>query len=72
MVPVSKVEVKYPGIEVELVGHDGNAFAIMGKVSGALRKEGVPKAEVDEYLAESMSGDYDHLLQTAMRWVTVS
>ena len=53
-------------------GHDGNAYAIMGNVSGALKRAGVPKREVDAYLAESMSGDYDHLLRTAMRWVTVS
>jgi hypothetical protein len=65
------LEVKYPEIEVELVGQDGNAFAIMGRVRAALKGAGVPQAEVDAYTAESTSGDYDHLLQTAMRWVTV-
>lgn len=63
---------KYPEVEVELVGQDGNAFAIMGRVSAALRRAGVPKDEIDQYQAESTSGDYDHLLQTAMRWVTTS
>ena len=65
-------EVKYPEVEVELVGQDGNAFAIMGRVAGALKKAGVPKAEIDEYMRESMSGDYNHLLQTAMKWVSVA
>jgi hypothetical protein len=25
--------------------------------------------EIEEYIAEATSGDYDHLLQTTMRWV---
>ena len=63
---------KYPGIEVELVGHDGNAFAIMGRVRRALRAAGVSKEEVDEFIAECTSADYDHLLQTCVKWVSVS
>jgi len=65
-------EVKYPEVQVELVGQDGNAFAIMGAVSKALRRAGVDKSEIDEYLSECMSGDYDNLLRTAMRWVSVA
>ena len=64
-------EVRYPDIEVQLTGQDGNAFAIMGRVSEALRRAGVPQSEIGEYHEESMSGDYDHLLRTAMKWVTV-
>jgi len=64
-------EIKYPKIEVELVGQDGNAFAIMGAVQKALKRNGVAPAEIEEYLSESMSGDYDNLLRTALRWVTV-
>lgn len=63
---------KYPDIEVELTGNDGNAFFIMGSVSKSLRRAGVPAEEVREYLTESKSGDYDHLLRTAMAWVSVS
>jgi hypothetical protein len=66
------METKYPEVEVQLTGQDGNAFAIMGRVAGALKKAGVPKEEVAEYMKESMSGDYNHLLQTAMRWVSVA
>lgn len=64
--------VKYPNVHVQLTGTDGNAFAIMAKVADALRRAGVSNDEVIAYRAESMSGDYDHLLQTAMRWVEVS
>lgn len=58
-------------VTVELTGQDGNAFAILGAVQKALRRAGVPKAELDAFFAEATSGDYDHLLQTAMRWVNV-
>ncbi len=62
---------KYPNVKVKLVGRDGNAFVIMGAVSSALRKAKVEKAEIDACMAEMTSGDYDHLLQTAMEWVDV-
>lgn len=64
-------DVRFPNATVQLSGEDGNAFAIMGRVSAALRKAGATTADVKEYMDESMSGDYDHLLQTAMRWVEV-
>lgn len=63
---------KYPDIEVVLVGTDGNAFAILGKVSKALRKANVSKEDIDMFMKEAMSSDYDHLLQTCMKWVSVS
>lgn len=65
------IEIKYPDIEVKLVGEDGNAFAIMGRVMRALKDAGVSKEEIDQYYAESTSGDYDNLLATAVRWVSV-
>ena len=39
---------KYPDVEVQLVGEDGNAFAIMARVQRALRQHGVPKDEINE------------------------
>ncbi len=62
---------KYPEIEVRLVGEDGNAVAIMGRVANALRKAGVSQEEINAYLDESMSGDYDNVLRTAVKWVSV-
>jgi hypothetical protein len=62
---------KYPDVTVELVGQDGNAGAIMGRVSRALKRAGATQDEVDQFRAEAMSGDYNHLLQTAMAWVDV-
>jgi hypothetical protein len=65
-------DIRYPDIHVQLTGHDGNGFAIMGAVTKALRDHGVSLAELNLYREESMSGDYDHLLATAMAWVDVS
>ena len=56
---------------VKLVGEDGNAYAIMGKVSKALRVAGADKEYIDEYLDKSMSGDYDHLLGVAMEYADI-
>lgn len=64
-------EPRYPDIEVQLVGQDGNAFAIMGRVREALCRADVCKEEINQYIAESMSGDYNHLLCTAREWVSV-
>jgi hypothetical protein len=63
---------RYPDIKVRLTGEDGNAFMIVGRVAGALRKGGVPRDEVEEFKTEALSGDYNHVIQTATDWVEVS
>ena len=63
--------IKYPEIEVELVGTDGNAFALIGKVQKALKEAEVSKEEIDSFFNEATSGDYNHLLRTCMSWVNV-
>lgn len=62
---------KYPDITVQLVGRDGNAFAILGRMRSALRKNGVEQEVIDAFYQEAMSGDYNHLLNTCMKWVNV-
>jgi hypothetical protein len=56
---------------VKLIGTDGNAFAIMGAVTSALRKADYTNEEIHEYQAQCMSGDYNNLLATSMKWVDV-
>jgi hypothetical protein len=65
------IDVRYPEIFVQLTGEDGNAFAIMGRVISALKEAEVSQEEIDEYLRQSKSGDYDNLLRTAAEWVSV-
>lgn len=62
---------KYPDVEVELVGQDGNAFAILGAVCRALRRAGHGDV-VDAYMEAATAGDYDHLLRVTCEWVEVS
>jgi hypothetical protein len=63
--------VKFPEVTVKLVGTDGNAFAILAAVSRAMRRAGIEKTQINEFVDEATSGDYDHLLQTAMNTVNV-
>lgn len=68
---IKKTELKQTGIEVTLIGEDGNAFYILGKVCQALRRGGYGKDFIDAYLAEAKSGDYYHLLAVTMNVVVV-
>lgn len=52
-----------------LVGDDGNALSIMGRVARALKANGYTKAEVEAYHKAATSGDYDHLLRVTMSYV---
>jgi hypothetical protein len=56
---------------VQLIGKDGNAFSILGKVSKALQRNGAGKEYIDKYRKEAMSGDYDNLLRVTMEYVEV-
>ena len=67
--PRDPTQPRYPEIQVQLSGQDGNAFAILGRTAAALRQAGVSQDEIDAFFAEATSGDYDHLLQTTMAWV---
>jgi hypothetical protein len=67
-----KLRVKYPQITVQLSGTDGNAFFILGAMQKALKRAKIPPEEIDQFREEAMSGDYDHLLQTCMKWAHVA
>lgn len=63
---------KYPDVSVRITGTDGNAFAVIGTVTKELKRAKVPTSEVNKFRNEAMSGDYDNVLRTAMKWVRVS
>ncbi len=64
-------EPKYPHLTIELSGKDGNVFFILGRMSALLRTAGLSQEELDEFIKEATSKDYDHVLQTCMKWVNV-
>ena len=60
---------------LDMVGEDGNAFAIMGKAHKAYLKfhrdlgeiRAVAEAGWQKIREEMMAGDYDHLIQTVIK-----
>ena len=66
----NNTSVRYPDINIPLVGEDGNAFSILGKVSRTMKRKGIYD-QWDEFRTEATSGDYDNLLLTVMRWFSV-
>ena len=61
----------YP-VEVELVGHDSNAFNVIARVARVLRREVSPEA-ASEYTDAAMDcGSYDELLAYTMATVHVT
>jgi GH35 family endo-1,4-beta-xylanase len=64
-------EPKFPHIEVQLTGIDGNAISVMGAVAREMKRDPEAKLLVNDFMEEAMSGDYDHLLQTCTKWVEV-
>jgi len=59
---------KYPHITA-VISTDGNAMAIMGAVTRAMRRGNVPKDDIDAYFTEATSGDYDKVIRTSMQYV---
>ena len=57
--------------ELNLVGQDGNAFQVLALAQRAAKKAGWSPETIRQFMDEAASGDYDHLLQTVMRWFDV-
>ena len=63
---------RYPDVEVPVTGQDGNIFAIMGRVTGALRRAG--HADQITYFANHITdaGSYDEALERVDQWVSTT
>ena len=66
------MEPKYPEIEVQLTGEDGNAFRIISHTLRMMKRGGVPKEDQDAFQKEAMSGDYANVLNTVAKYVHVA
>jgi hypothetical protein len=69
---MSVITPKYPHVHVQLSGEDGNAFSILARVQRAMMKAQVPKPDIELFMSQATSGDYDNLLHTVMRYVDFS
>jgi hypothetical protein len=65
-------EPKFPHIQVQLTGENGNAFVLLGKVAQGLRRSGIAEETINEFTEEAKAGNYDHLLRTHRKWVDVA
>lgn len=54
-------------VPCKLLGEDGNAFAIIGRVTRALRENGQAD-RIADFQEEATSGDYENLIATAMKY----
>ena len=53
-------------VKLNLVGLDGNAFALMGAFQRQAKREGWIPEEIESVLNACQSGDYNNLLCTLM------
>ena len=49
--------------ELELIGQDGNAFAIIGTAVRVAKRAGWSAERIEEFKSKATDGDYDHLLR---------
>ena len=48
--------------KLKIIGEDGNVFFILGMAQRAAKKAGWEKEKLDKFMADCMSGNYDHVL----------
>ena len=63
---INNIEQKKPVLK--LIGTDGNAFSLLGKAKVVAKKNNMNWEEISK---EAMNGDYNHLLQTLMKYFEV-
>ena len=56
---------------LKLIGKDGNAFNLLGLAKRDAKRAGWPQEKVNAFMKQATSGDYDHLLQTCMKYFDV-
>lgn len=59
------------GPALKLTGSDGNAYSVLAACKRKARKFGCTNEALDELQEEMLSGDYNHVLQTAMKYFEV-
>jgi hypothetical protein len=67
-------EPKHYDINVKLIGHDSNAFNVIGRVTLAMREAGISREERDAWVerATTETTSYAELLEFVQKSVNVS
>ena len=61
----------FAGVNLKLIGEDGNAFAILARAQRAAKNAGIEQERITEFMNEAMSSDYNHLLATCMKYFDI-
>ena len=60
-----------PRPKVDFSDCNGNAISLVQRTIRALSKAGWTKAQCDAFRKEALSGNYDHVIQTCMKYAEV-
>ena len=67
----STLPTPHTNVTVELIGTDGNAWNLIGKVRQCLRRAKYSTEFIEQFTQDAMAGSYDDLLACIMRYVNV-
>ncbi len=56
---------------LQLSGQDGNVFFILGRARKIARRAEWSEEKIAKFTKEAQSGDYDHALQTCIKYFDV-
>lgn len=59
---MSDIQAPDKKVRLSLIGIDSNAFAILGAVAKAMKRQGFTEDEIEAYKRQAKSGDHDHLV----------
>ena len=71
--PPPTITPRFPAIHVRLLEESGRITDnIYFRTVGALKVAGVPESVEREYIEEATSKDFDHMIATTAKWVTLT
>ncbi len=63
------LQAKYPtGAVIDISKPEGNAHCILGQCQSFGRKYGLSQNEIQQFMQDAMSSDFENLKQTCRKW----
>jgi hypothetical protein len=56
-------------LDIDLLGPEGNAFVVLAKMRRVLESAGASKNDIDDFMEDATTNNYDHLLEVCREWV---
>lgn len=57
-------------MKYSLRGVNGNALSVVAYVKNAMKQEGASKEQIERYVEEALSGDYNKVLMISMEYLS--